>query len=141
MMSVSREVMDEASTHRLFENFFLAADDFCAVQQEHRAALAAGNFKDLFSWQYAREQAFRRLAAILEKIVACGQEEKGEIARVREVMEKLLAEEDVLQELVMARQMKVQEQLAAMRKGKEALHGYNLNKGLGPRPRYLSSRT
>ncbi|MFH1019043.1 MAG: hypothetical protein V1782_00320 [Pseudomonadota bacterium] len=139
-MSVLTEVLGESASQSLCEYFFQAADDFAAMQQEHRAALIAGNCKDLFSWRQSREQAFRNLARILEKVVACGQDIKWQIVSAQKTMEKLLAEEDVLREVIMVRQLKVQEQLLAMRKGKEALQGYNINKGLVPRPRYLSNR-
>ena len=141
MMPGSSEIMGESSAPGLSEDFSRAADDFAAMQQEHRAALVAGNLKDLFSWGYGRERAFRRLAVILERVVACGQENKGCVASAREKMGKLLAEEEVLRELILARQLKMQEQLLAMRKGKEALQGYNMNKRLVPQPKYLSSRT
>jgi len=139
-ISISTEVLDDSSAQSLFEDFSRAADDFAAMQQEHRAALLAGNCKDLFPWRQSREQAFRGLARILERVVACGEDTIGCVARVREIMETLLAEEDMLQELILSHQLKIQEQLHAMRKGKEALQGYNINKGLVPRPRYLSNR-
>ncbi len=110
------------------------------MQQEHRTALACGACKDIFSWRERREHAFRGLVRIVEKMVAGDGRNIRHGVRARDIMEKLLAEEDLLQELVMARQLEVQEQLLAMRKGKEALQGYNMNKGLVPRPRYLSSR-
>src|SRR3990167_3713287 len=137
-MSVVTEVMEDSSGHGLAEDFFRAAGDFDAMQQEHRTALLAGNGKDLFSWRQSREQAFRGLVRILERVVACGQDDKGCVVSAREIMEKLLAEEDVLQELIVAHQLKLQDQLQAMRKGKEALQGYSMNKGQVPRPRYLS---
>ena len=87
MMPGSSEVMGESSASGLSEDFFRAADDFGAMQQEHREALAAGNLKDLFSWGYGRERAFRRLAVILERVVACGQENKGCVASAREKWE------------------------------------------------------
>ena len=139
-MSVSTGAMEDSSAHSLSGDFLRAANDFAAMQQEHRAALLAGNCKDLFSWRQSREQVFMSLARILERVVACGQENRECAVRAYEIMGKLLAEEDVLQKQIMARQMKVQEKLLAMRKGKEALQGYNINKGLVPRPRYLSSR-
>ena len=139
-MSAATEMLGDSAVQGLSEDFLRAAGDFSAMQQEHQAALVAGNCKDLFSWRQGREQAFRGLARILEQVVACGQENTGCTVRAQEVMGKLLAEEDVLHHLIMAQQLKVQEQLHAMRKGKEALHGYNINKGLVPRPRYLSNR-
>lgn len=139
-MPVLTEEMGESPAHNLFEEFLRAADDFAAMQQEHQAALLAGNFQEVFPWRQSREQAFRGLARILERVVACGEEHTGCIVHARTIMEKLLAEEDGLQKLILARQLKIQEQLQAMRKGKEALHGYNINKGLVPRPRYLSNR-
>lgn len=139
-MVVLSKGMEELSVNSLSEEFLRAADDFGAMQQRHREELLAGNWKNLFSWRQAREQAARRLGGILEKVVACGQENMDGAVRAREIMEKLLSEEDVLQKLIMARQLKVQEQLLAMRKGKEALQGYNINQGLVPRPRYLSNK-
>ncbi|MFA7349076.1 MAG: hypothetical protein WCZ86_15095 [Desulfurivibrionaceae bacterium] len=139
-MSVANEMMADAPVHGLLEDFLRAADDFGAMQQEHRAALLAGECKDLLSWRQSREQSFRGLARMLERVVACGQDNHGCIVRVREIMAKLLADEDVLQQLVLGQQLKLKDQLQAMRKGKEALQGYNINKGLVPRPRYLSSR-
>ena len=139
-MPALTEGMSESPCRSLSEDFFRAADDFSAMQQEHQAALLAGNYKDLFSWPQRREQLFRSLARILERMVACGQENRDCAVKAHEIMGKLLAEEGVLQERILAQQLKVQEQLLAMRKGKEALQGYNINKGLVPRPRYLSSR-
>lgn len=139
-MSAPNKVMGDAPVHGLLEEFLRAADDFGAMQQEHRDALLAGECKDLLSWRQGREQAFRGLARMLEMVVARGQDDHGCVVRVREIMAKLLAEEDVLHELILAQQLKLKEQLQAMRKGKEALQGYNINKGLVPRPRYLSSR-
>lgn len=139
-MSVATEGMDEASVYSLSEDFLRTADDFSAMQQEHRTALLAGNCKDFLFWRQSREQAFRGLVRILERVVACGQDDKRCALSAREIMKKLLAEEDVLQELIVARQLKLQDQLQAMRKGKEALQGYSTNKGQVPRPRYLSSR-
>ena len=138
--SASTEVMGDLVAQSLAEDFLLAADDFAVMQQEHRAALLAGNSKEIFSWRQGREQAFRNLARILERVVAGGKDDKGCVVRAREIMRKLLVEEEVLQELVMVCQVQVQEQLLGIRKGKEVLHGYNINKGLVPRPRYLSSR-
>jgi len=137
---VSNEVMGDTPVHGLLEDFLRAADDFGAMQQEHRVALLAGECKDLLSWRQSREQAFRGLARMLERVVARGQDNQGCVVRVREIMAKLLADEDVLQKLILAQQLKLKDQLQAMRKGKEALQGYNINKGLVPRPRYLSSR-
>ncbi len=139
-MSAPNEVMGDAPVHGLLEEFLRAADDFGAMQQEHRDALLAGECKDLLSWRQGREQAFRGLARMLEMVVTWGQDDHGCVVRVREIMAKLLAEEDVLRKLILAHQLKLKEQLQAMRKGKEALQGYNINKGLVPRPRYLSSR-
>ena len=139
-ISASTEVLGNSSGHNLFEDFFQVADDFAAMQRKHQAALVEGNCKDLFSWRQGREQAFRGLVRSLEQVVACGQDNKEGFIRAHEVMGKLLADEDVMHELFMAHQLKVQEQLLAMRKGKEVLQGYNINKGLVPRPRYLSNR-
>lgn len=139
-MPAARERMDDASAHDLYEDFLRAAADFAAMQQEHQAALLAGNSKDVFSWVQSRERAFRGLARMLEMVIACGQDNTECAVRAKEIMEKLLADEDALQELILARRLEVQEQLLAMRKGKEALQGYNINKGLVPRPRYLSNR-
>ena len=77
---------------------------------------------------------------MLEMVSAGGPDNPECVARAKEIMEKLLADEDALQELILVRRLEVQEQLLAMRKGKEALQGYNINKGLVPRPRYLSNR-
>ncbi|HIJ90238.1 MAG: hypothetical protein OEV89_05665 [Desulfobulbaceae bacterium] len=139
--SVSSEVMGDLSASTLSEDFRRAATEFAAMQQAQQAALLAGNCKDLFSWRQNRERAFRGIARILEKLAACGQETTGCIAVARKIIQQLLAEEIVLQELIARQQLQVQEQLLAMRKGKEALLGYNMKKGLVPRPRYLSSRT
>lgn len=139
-MAVATEAGGDSAAQGLFEDFFRAADDFAAMQQEHRAALLAGNGKNLFSWRQGREQAFRGLVRLLDKVVDCGQDDQGCAVRAWEITKKLLAEEGELQELVLARQLQVQEQILAMRKGKEALQGYNMNQGLVPRPSYLSSR-
>ncbi|MFA7383742.1 MAG: hypothetical protein WC001_09845 [Desulfurivibrionaceae bacterium] len=139
-MSVPAELMDVSANLGLFEDFARAADDFFAMQQAHQAAFLAGNSKEHFSWRQSREQAFRGLARMLDRVVACGEDNKESVIRVQEIMVKLLAEEDMLQKLVLARQLEIQGQLPAMRKGKEALQGYNINKGLVPRPRYLSNR-
>lgn len=139
-MSAANERMDVVSVTGLDEDFLRAAADFAAMQQEHQAALLAGNSKDVFFWVQGRERAFRGLARMLEMVIACGQDNTEGVAHAKKIMEKLLADEDVLQELILARRLEVQEQLLAMRKGKEALQGYNINKGLVPRPRYLSNR-
>ena len=139
-MAVATEVRADLSGCALAEDFFRAADDFAVMQQEHRDALLAGNGKGFFSWRQNRECAFRSLVRILDKVVAGGQDDKGFVFCAREIMEKLLAGEDALQELILAHQLKIQEQLLAMRKGKEALQGYSMNKGQVPRPRYLSNR-
>ncbi len=139
-MSALTCAMDDLPENRLCDDFSRAADDFAVMQQEHRAALFAGNCKDLFSWRQSREEAFRCLVRILDKVVACGQDNKGCAVRVREIMGKLLAEEEVLQGFVAAQRLKMQEQLLAMRKGKEVLQGYSMNKGQVPRPRYLNSK-
>ena len=76
-MSVSTGAMEDSSAHSLSGDFLRAANDFAAMQQEHRAALLAGNCKDLFSWRQSREQAFRGLARILERVVACGEDTTG----------------------------------------------------------------
>jgi len=139
-ISVPAEVMDDSVNLGLFEDYSRAADDFFAMQQAHQAALLAGNCEEHFSWRQSREQAFRGLARMLERVVACGEDNKEGVIRVREIMVKLLAQEDVLQKLILVRQLEIQGQLPAMRKGKEALQGYNINKGLVPRPRHLSNR-
>lgn len=139
-MSAAIERTDDASVHGLYEDFLRAAEDFAAMQQEHQAALLAGNSKEVFSWLQSRERAFRGLARMLEMVIGCWQDNAECVVRAREIMGKLLADEDALQELILARRLEVQEQLLAMRKGKEALQGYNINKGLVPRPRYLSNR-
>jgi hypothetical protein len=139
-MSAASEIMGEASAQSLYEDFLRAAEGFTAMQQEHQAALLAGNYKDIFSWVQSREQVFRSLARMLEMVVACAQDNAECAVRAKEIMEKLLAAEDALQELILSRRLEVQEQLLAMRKGKEALQGYNINKGLVPRPKYLSNR-
>jgi len=139
-ISASSEVTGDTSANSLIEDFLRAADDYAAMQQEHRAALLEGDWKDLFSWRQRRDLEFRSLVRILGRVIACGPENRECVVSAREITEKLLAEEKVLQELVVARQLKVKEQLLSMRKGKEALGGYNINKGLGSRPRYLSSR-
>lgn len=139
-MPAASERMDEVSATGLDEDFFRAAADFAAMQQEHQAALLAGNSKDVFSWVQSRERAFRSLARMLEMVIASAQDNTEGVVHAKEIMEKLLADEDALQELILARRLEVQEQLLAMRKGKEALQGYNINKGLVPRPRYLSNR-
>jgi len=139
-MSVATEIMGDASANSLYEDFLRTAENFSIMQQEHQAALLAGNYKDIFSWVQSRERVSASLARILEMVVACGQNNAECAVRAKEIMEKLLADEDALQELILARQLEVQEQLLAMRKGKEALQGYNINKGLIPRPRYLSNR-
>lgn len=138
-MSAASETMGDAPVS-LYEDFLRAAEDFSAMQQEHHAALLVGNSKDVFSWVQGRERAFRGLARMLEMVIGCGQDNAQCVVRAREIMEKLMADEDALQELILARRLEVQEQLLAMRKGKEALQGYNINKGLVPRPRYLSNR-
>jgi hypothetical protein len=139
-MSAASERVGEVSAAGLYEDFLRAAEDFSAMQQEHQAALLAGNSKDVFSWLQTREQAFRGLARMLEMVIGCWRDNAECVARAKEIMEKLLADEDALQELILARRLEVQEQLLAMRKGKEALQGYNINKGFVPRPRYLSNR-
>jgi len=139
-MPVSTEIMGVSSVHSLPEEFLRAVDNFAAMQLEHRVALAAGNSRDIFYWQQTREMAFRNLVRKLERVVTCAQENEACALHAQEILGKLLAEEDLLQELVLDRQLKVQEQLLLMRKGKEALQGYNINKGLIPRPRYLSNR-
>lgn len=139
-ISVPAEVMDDSVSLGLFEDFFRAAEDFSAMQQAHQAALLAGNCKEHFPWRQSREEAFRGLVRMLDRVVACGENNKEGVIRVQEIMVKLLAEEEVLQKLILARQLEIQGQLPAMRKGKEALQGYNINKGLVPRPRYLSNR-
>ncbi|MFA6498089.1 MAG: hypothetical protein WC256_11455 [Desulfurivibrionaceae bacterium] len=139
-ISISTEVLSDSPAYSLFEDFLQAADAFSVMQQEHQAALISGNCKDVFSWRQGREQAFRSLVRMLEQVVACGKDNKEYAVCAQEIMGQLLAGEDALQELIIARQLKVQEQLLAMRKGKEALQGYNINKGLVPRPRYLSNR-
>lgn len=139
-ISVPTKTVGELPARSLPEEFLQAADDFAAMQQAHRAALLAGKGKDFLFWRQCREQAFRDLARILERVVACGQDDKDCIVSAHKIIKKLLAEEDVLQELIVARQLKVQEQLLSMRKGKEALQGYNINQGLVPRPKYFSSR-
>lgn len=139
-MPDAAKILGDVSLAGMVEDFSQAVEDFSAMQQEHRDALAAGNCKDIFSWRQSREQAFRGVVRMLERVVASGRDNQGCVVRVHEIMGKLLAEEDALQELILARRLKAQEQLLAMRKGKEALQGYNINKGLVPRPRYLSSR-
>ncbi|MCX5876785.1 MAG: hypothetical protein NT087_10935 [Deltaproteobacteria bacterium] len=139
-ISASTEIMGDVLAHSLSEDFIRAADDFAAMQQEHQAALLAENCNDLLPWQQSREMAFKSLAQTLERVVACGEDNKECIVRAQKIMEELLAKEDVLQKLIMARQLEVQEQLLAMRKGKEVLQGYNINKGLVPRPSYLSNK-
>jgi|SRR3989339_79704 len=138
-ISTSTGVID-SFVQTLFADFLRAADYFAAMQQEHKAELLAGRCKEHFPWQQHREKAFRGLARMLDRVVACAEDNKEDILRVQEIMVKLLAQEDVLQKLILARQLKIQGQLPAMRKGKEALQGYNINKGLVPRPRYLSNR-
>lgn len=139
-MPVSTEIMGVSPVHSLPEEFLRAAENFTAMQLEHRSALVAGNSKDIFYWQQAREVAFRNLARKLERVVSFAQENEACALHAQEILGKLLAEEDLLQELALDRQLKVQEQLLVMRKGKEALQGYNINKGLVPQPRYLSNR-
>lgn len=139
-MAVLTKGVGKLPVHSLFDEFFRVADDFDAMQQKHRGELLAGNWKNLFSWRQNREQAVRRLGGILEKVVACGQDNADGVVRAREIMRKLLVEEDVLRELILDRQLKMQEQLLAMRKGKVALQGYNINQGQVPRPRYLSNK-
>lgn len=139
-MAVATEVRADLSGWTLLEDFFRAAEDFAAMQQGHQAELLAESGKDLFFWRQGRERAFRSLVRILDKLVAGVQDDKEVVVRALEITEKLLAEEDVLQELILARQLKMQEQIHAMHKGKEALQGYSMNKGQVPRPRYLSSR-
>lgn len=139
-MPVPTEIMGVSPVYSLPEEFLRAVDDFAAMQMEHRVALVAGNSRDIFYWQQTRERAFRNLVRKLENVVTCAQENDTCALHAQEILGKLLAEEDLLQELVLDRQLKVQEQLLLMRKGKEALQGYNINKGLIPRPRYLSNR-
>ena len=141
MKIASTEISGGVSAVDLSGDFLQAAEDFAIMQQAHRQALLAGEWRDIFAWAKNREHVFRRLAGILEKIVGSRQENQENVVRhAHETMKKLLADEEVLRELVVVQQLKMQEQLLTMRKGKEALQGYNINKGLVPRPKYLSNR-
>ena len=139
-MLAASEIIGDASANGLYADFLRAAEDFATMQQEHKTALLVGNYKDIFPWVQSRERVFRNLARSLEVLTACDQDNAESAVRAKEIMRKLLADEDTLQALMLTRRLEVQEQLLAMRKGKEALQGYNINKGLVPRPKYLSNR-
>lgn len=139
-MPAATAIMGDAPVKSLHKDFLRAAEDFSAMQQEHQTALLAGNYKDIFFWVQSRERAFRSLVRIFDVVVACARDNAECAVRAKEIMKKLLVDEDALQELILARRVEVQEQLLTMRKGKEALQGYNITKGLVPRPRYLSNR-
>lgn len=125
----------------LREDFSRAAAEFALMQQEHLAALADGNCGDVLSWQQRREEVFRALARQLERITGDGQADGDCVVLVKATVKKLLDAEKILDDCLAVRRARIKEQLAAMHKGKDALQGYSMNKGAGPKPRYLSSRT
>ncbi|MGV1099866.1 hypothetical protein ACUUL3_10725 [Thiovibrio sp. JS02] len=123
------------------EDVLTAVAAFARMQAEHLAALAEGNCKNCLAWQSEREERFMALALALESVHGGDfPVEKVFLAELREMIQELLRRENALRRSVEAKKNDLRAQLDAMRRGRGALQGYSINRGLVPRPKYLSNR-
>jgi len=114
--------------------------EFASIQQDHAACLTENRLKNLMGWRQQREQAFRRLRHVLDRVkdIVPGCDEPVRIRLVNE-LRKILENEKQLVELAGAQRNRLQGSLRVMRKGKQALKGYSVYQGGSPGPKYLSN--
>lgn len=134
------EPLETAGTSGAAADFFRAAAEFAAVQQEQGEALAAGQVRDILSWMTLRERVFRDLARFLERLLDEGRENETLLSHARERVGDLLENERKLAVAAGVGKSRLKERQQSMRRGREALHGYGAHDGAASRSRYLSSR-
>jgi hypothetical protein len=126
---------------QLITQMFDLLAEFASVQQDHAACLAENRLKNLMSWRQQREQAFRRLRQVLDRVADLDDCDEAVRQRLLNEMGKILENEKQLAELAGAQRDRLQGSLRVMRKGKQALKGYSVYQGGSPRPRYLSNNS
>lgn len=113
--------------------------EFSRMQEKHRLALLGENVKDVCLWEQERELMFRRLLRGFDNFRGSGG--KGFSDTTAGLVKELLDAEDELLRLVAEWRQRMGARLAMMRKGRDVLSGYSLNRGHSQAPRFLSSRT
>ncbi|MCJ7602174.1 MAG: flagellar protein FliT [Desulfobulbaceae bacterium] len=126
---------------QLITQLFELLAEFASVQKDHAACLAENRLKNLMSWRQQREQAFRRLTQVLDRVADLAAGDEAVRQRLLNEMGKILENEKQLAELAGAQRDRLQGSLRVMRKGKQALKGYSVYQGGSPRPRYLSNNS
>jgi hypothetical protein len=127
---------------QLITQLFDLLAEFASVQKDHAVCLAENRLKNLMSWRQQREQAFRRLRQVLDRVADLAADcDEAVRQRLLNEMGKILENEKQLAELAGAQRDRLQGSLCVMRKGKQALKGYSLYQGGSPGPRYLSNNS
>lgn len=120
-----------------------AFERFTAMQEAHRQALREGRLAECMAWRGRREVAFRKLQQCLASLGdLAGLPDKELAAAVQMELGRVMAGERQLAEAVRERQMEIEKQRGAMRRGKQLLGKLGATHGGGPgiSPRFLSNR-
>lgn len=113
---------------------------FSSLLREHALLLEQDRLKSLPRWSEKRKVAFLHLRRCLDAFDATVINRDSEEARlIRREMQNVVDAEQILNTALRARRERIREKLHALRRGKSAIKGYSLNRGKGPKPKYLSS--
>jgi len=116
-----------------------AIEGFAAVQQRHLEGFFEGRLKDLGRWRYEREKAFRLLRKSLGEAVS-RRGDKTTLFEIHAALEQLLEDEKRLAVAVAARQEKIEEARAKLRKGKRALGRLAMQPRGSGSPRFVAGK-
>ena len=118
-----------------------AIEQFALTQGEQYAALCADQSPDFAAFQEQRQKGFRRLQHHLEALAdLAGLEKKEFVLLVRDKIGELLAAEQQLAKAVQKRRQEIGAQLALIRRGRQVLAKFSVNRGGAALPRFLSNR-
>lgn len=116
---------------------------FETVRERCDALLMSGASLDAQGCYEARQRVFERLQRLMEEWH--GNRELNARGDVKEVLQrelrKLMDGEKILEQHAGEARWQVQEELAALRRGKKSLSSYRSGNGKTRQPRFLSNRT
>ncbi len=118
-----------------------AMDSFLAVQQYHLRELGKGLPDSWMAWQQDRQTAFAGLQEQIGELKDTGLPDKDGADLLLAKMQEIIDGEAELENAVREQREELAGKLSAMRKGKNALHGYGSTYSAGPGARFLSSKS
>ncbi|WP_218915031.1 hypothetical protein [Desulfurivibrio alkaliphilus] len=118
----------------------MALEQYTAMQEEHLEALRRGNLREMSRWQAERERAFTILQRALDGLGDLRLlKDQGLVQHLRERIGALLARENLLRKQVRDHRQRTREQLASLRKGRQAVRRLGTQPEATPRPRFISN--